>query len=89
MVQWVKNLTAVAWVAVVGSIPCPAQWVKGPRVAEAMQLKFCGNPVLSKSISTICWASRTLQGLFKEIELKASGQDKNDQTLIIAPPVSL
>ena len=53
------------------------------------KLKFCGNPVLSKSISTICWASRTLQGLFKEIELKASGQDKNDQTLVIAPPISL
>ena len=30
-----------------------------------------------------------LQGPFKEIELEASGQDKNDQTLIIAPPNSL
>ena len=30
-----------------------------------------------------------LQGLFKEIELKASGQDKNYQTLIIALPVPL
>ena len=30
-----------------------------------------------------------LQGLFKEIELKASVQDKNHQTLIIAPLVSL
>ena len=30
-----------------------------------------------------------LQGPFKEIELKASGQDKNYQTLTISPPVSL
>ena len=30
-----------------------------------------------------------LQVPFKEIELKASGQDKNYQTLIIAPPVQL
>ena len=29
-----------------------------------------------------------LQGLFKETELRASGQDKNYQTLIMAPPVS-
>ena len=30
-----------------------------------------------------------LQGSFKEIELQASGQDQNDQTLIIAPLISL
>ena len=30
-----------------------------------------------------------LQGPFKEIEIKASGQDKNYQTLTIAPPISL
>lgn len=30
-----------------------------------------------------------LQGPFKELELKASGQDKNDQTRIITPPISL
>lgn len=29
------------------------------------------------------------QGIFKEIELKAFGQAKNDQTLNIAPPGSL
>ena len=27
-----------------------------------------------------------LQGVFTEIEGKASGQDENDQTLVIAPP---
>ena len=31
MVQWVKDLTAVAWVAaVLGSIPSLVQWVKDP-----------------------------------------------------------
>ena len=30
-----------------------------------------------------------LQAPFKEIELKAFGQDKNDQTRIIAPPISM
>ena len=35
MVRWVKNLTAVAQVAV-GSIPSPAQWVKRSGVAAAV-----------------------------------------------------
>ena len=37
MVQWVKNLTAGAWVAFrgAGSIPSLTQWVKGSRVATA------------------------------------------------------
>ena len=30
-----------------------------------------------------------LQALFKEIEAKASGQDKNYQTFIITPPILL
>ena len=30
-----------------------------------------------------------LQGLFKETELKASGPDENDQTPVIAAPISL
>ena len=40
MVQWVKNSTAVAWVAVEppvsGLIPGLAQWVKGSGVAAAV-----------------------------------------------------
>ena len=32
-IQWVKNLTAAAWVAEAGSIPGPLQWVKGSSVA--------------------------------------------------------
>ena len=35
MVRWVKNLTAVAQVAV-GSIPSPAQWVKRSGVAATV-----------------------------------------------------
>ena len=47
--------------------------------------------LLNTTISNLqfCMAKIGLQGLFKEIELKASGQDKNYQTLIITPPVSL
>ena len=33
----------------------------------------------------LCLLHLGLQGPFKENELKASGQDKNDQTLIITP----
>ena len=36
MVQWVKNLTAVVWVSAggTGSIPGPAQWVKGLSIVD-------------------------------------------------------
>ena len=39
VVQWVKNLTAAAWVDAetwVQSLPCPLQWVKGSGVAPAV-----------------------------------------------------
>ena len=38
MVQWVKNLTAAAWVSaeVFGYDPRPVQWVKGSSVATVV-----------------------------------------------------
>ena len=35
MGQWVKNLTAAAWVAVEVGVPSPAQWVKASGIAAA------------------------------------------------------
>ena len=42
MVQWLKNLTAAAWVAAevwVGSQSLPAQWVKGSSVVAQIKKK--------------------------------------------------
>ena len=40
MVQWIKIPKGVAWVtAEVGSIPGPAQWLKGSGVAAAAQIQ--------------------------------------------------
>ena len=35
MAQWVKNSTAVAYCRGSGSIPGPAQWIKGSGIAAA------------------------------------------------------
>ena len=40
-------------------------------------------------IIDVCKVDVQLQVLFEETELKASGQDKNYQTFIITPPISL
>ena len=55
-----------------GSGICPARWLSCPPAFR----------ILLKGGSESVW----LQGLFRETELKASGQDKNDETLIIAHP---
>ena len=35
VLQWVKNLTTVAWVPVEDLIPSPVQWVKGSSIAAS------------------------------------------------------
>ena len=57
VVQWVKNLTAVAWVAAEVGVPSPVQCsgLKDPGLLQLQHSHSCGlDSVPSPGISTCC-----------------------------------
>ena len=63
---------------------CSGRWPRGSHFHLVAAIAFHS---VSQDITS--YYSVGLRGLFEEIELKASGQDKNHQTLATAPPISL